>query len=152
MKKVTKNAINDFLNQKSYAFVGVSRREKHFPNILYRELKKKDFYLTPVNPNMENFQGEKCYPDLESLSEKIDAVIVTTPKAETLKIVKQAHNSGVKHVWIQQGAQTKEAIEFAEEKEMNIIANKCLFMFADPVHGFHKFHHSINKIFGVLPK
>ena len=129
MKKVTKQNIDDFFNQKSYAFVGVSRKEKHFPNELYNELKKKDFNLLPVNPKMEEFQGEKCYPEIGLLPDKVDAAILTTPKAETLKVVQQVHDAGIKHVWIQQGAHTNEAIEFAEEKEMNVIANKCLFMF-----------------------
>lgn len=151
MKKVTKNSINDFLNQKSYAFVGVSRKKNHFPNMLYSGLKKRNFNLIPVNPNIEDYHGEKCYPDLESLPEKVDAAILTTPKAETLRVVKQAYNSGIKHIWIQMGAHTKEAIEFAEEKEINIIANKCLFMFADP-QGLHKFHRFVNETFGALPK
>ncbi len=152
MKKVTKKAVDDFLNQKTYAFVGVSRREKHFPNVLYKELKKKDFNLMPVNPKIEDYNGEKCYPDLVSLPEKVDAAILTTPKSETLKVVQQAHENGIKHIWIQQGAHTKEAIEYAEDNEMNVIANKCLFMFAQPVEGPHKFHRFINKIFGALPK
>ena len=152
MKKVTKKSVDEFLNQKSYAFIGVSRKEKHFPNYLYAELKKKNFHLTPINPNMEEFDGQKCYPDISALPEKVDAAILTTPKAETLKILQQVQENGIKHVWIQQGAHTKEAIEYAKEQDMNVIANKCLFMFATPVEGPHKFHRFINKIFGALPK
>ncbi|NOZ48375.1 MAG: CoA-binding protein [Chlorobi bacterium] len=152
MKKVTKKAVDDFLNQLNYAFVGVSRKEKHFANTLYSELKKRKFNLTPINPNIEDFKGEKCYPDLKSVPKKIDAVILTTPKAKTLKVIQQVYDIGIKHVWIQQGAQTKEAIQFAEEKKLNIIANKCLYMFANPLEGGHKFHRNFNNFFGILPK
>jgi len=151
MKKVTKQAVEEFLNQNSYAFIGVSRREKHFPNELYSELKKKKFKLTPINPNMEEFQGEKCYPDINSIPEKVDAAILTTPKAETLKVLQQVQESGIKHVWVQQGAHTQEVLEYADNQDINIIAKKCLFMFTEP-ESIHKFHHNFNKFFGLLPK
>ena len=151
MKRVTKQNIDDFLNQKSFAFIGVSRKEKHFPNVLYKELKKKEFDLFPINPNMEEFNGEKCYPDINSLSKPVDAAILTTPKSETNKVLQEVYEKGIKHIWIQQGAHTKETAEFANDKDINLIANKCLFMFANPT-GIHKFHRTINSLLGILLK
>ena len=65
----SKVTVDDFLAQPTLAVVGVSRDPKAFANGAYKELKEKGYRLLPVNPHMETFDGETCYPSLKALPE-----------------------------------------------------------------------------------
>ena len=143
--------IYKFLNCKKFAVVGVSRNDKKFGNIVYNELKRKEYNVVPVNPYMETYKGEKCYRSVKELPEDVEALIVVTKPEITLYIVIAAIEKGIKHIFLQRGAQNSEAIEYAEENNVNIIQKQCIMMFANPT-GFHKFHRTIVKFFGLYPK
>jgi uncharacterized protein len=57
--------VDDFLSQHRIALVGVSRDAAAFSNQVYTDLKAKGYHLIPVNPIMQEFQGERCYPNRE---------------------------------------------------------------------------------------
>ncbi len=77
--------------------------------------------------------------------------LLVVPGEQTEKIVEEAKSLGINHIWMQTGAETKKAIEFCEENNINVVHNECIFMFAEPVKGGHKFHRTIRKIFRKLP-
>jgi uncharacterized protein len=146
------SAVNGFLSQKTLAIVGVSSLGKKFSNYVYNELKSKSYRVFPVNPKTESISGEKCFPNLKSLPEKIGGVLVITKPTETEKIVREAHSLGIKHIWIQQGAQSDEAIRFCNENGMDVVHGECILMFAEPTAFFHRAHHWVWRVFGKLPK
>ena len=86
---------------------GVAHTGTKFSNTVYNELKSKGFQVVPVNPNAENISGERCYPDIKSLPEKASAVLVITKPAQTEKIGRDAFELGIKHLWLQQGAESR---------------------------------------------
>ena len=57
--------VHDFLAQKRIAVAGVSRNNSHHPtgNLIYRRLKKTGHEVFPVNPHMQTFEGDRCYPE-----------------------------------------------------------------------------------------
>ena len=73
---ISKKLVEDFIAQKNIAVVGVSRKKSKFGNYIYRELKKKDYRVFAVNPKLEFTEGDKCYPDLSSIPEKLDGVVI----------------------------------------------------------------------------
>ena len=148
----TKATITEFLSQKKLAIVGISRTGKKFSNAVYKELKLKGYRLFPVNPQAENILGESCYPNLRSLPEKVEGVVIITKPAISAGIIREVHEAGIKHVWLQQGTESKEAIDFCNSKQMNVIHGECILMFAEPIGSFHKFHRWIWKLIGKLPK
>lgn len=150
--KVTKKQIDEFLEPKRLAIAGVSRNEKKFGNVVFKELSKNGFEVLPINPNTEKIDETVCYPDVESLPKDIESILIVTPKFNTDEILKSAIERGIKNIWVQQSSNTNETIRIAEEYNREIIHNKCIFMFAEPVQNVHKFHRTINKIFGALPK
>jgi hypothetical protein len=148
----TQKSIQEFLSQKSVAIVGVSHTGKKFSNIVYKELKSKGYQLFPVNPKTDNLNSECCYPNLRSLPEKVGGVVVITKPTETEKIVREASALGIKHIWIQQGAESDEAIHFCNENDMNVIHGECILMFAEPAAFFHRVHRWVWGVLGKLPK
>lgn len=148
----TKTSIADFLSQKTIAIVGVSQTGKKFSNIVYNELKSKGFQVFPVNPKIDNLNGERCYPNLKSLPEKVGGVLVITKPVETEKVVREASSLGIKNIWLLQGAESKDAIDFCNSKQINVIHGECILMFAEPTAFFHRAHRWVWGVFGKLPK
>ncbi len=68
--------VHDFLAQKRIAVAGVSRTHSRHPvgNLIYQRLKKTGHDVFPVNPHMQTFEGERCYPDLKSNAGKFRTV------------------------------------------------------------------------------
>lgn len=147
----SKKSVEEFLSQKSFALIGVSRKKSKFGNIIYRELKQKGYKIYPVNRYIDVFDGDKCFPDLMSLPEKVNAVIINVPPAEALKVLSDAETAGIKNVWLQQGSESAEAVKFCEEKEINCISNECILMFAQPSAFIHRAHKWIWGVLGKLP-
>ena len=149
--KTSQSAIQEVLAQRTLALVGVSRGGKKIGNGIYRELKGKGYKIFPVHPQAEKIEGDPCYPSLKSLPEKVGAVVICVPPAQTEQVVKQAYEAGITKVWLQQGAESYAAIQFCESHEMTTVHGQCVLMFAEPVRTFHSFHRWIWKLIGKYP-
>ena len=66
---MSKTTVERLSGRRTLAVVDVSCDLKAFANSAHRELKAKGFRLLPVNPHMETFDGERCYPSLKALPE-----------------------------------------------------------------------------------
>ena len=149
---ITKKQITEFWQNGPFALAGVSRNRKKFGHQAWTELRKRGYALIPVNPNTEEIDGEKCYKNVSGLPDEIRSLIIMTKKDQSAALVKEAASKGIKHIWIQQMSDTPEAISAAEEAGINLIHGKCVLMFSEPVGGIHRFHRSIMKFFGRLPR
>ena len=148
----TKQSVSNFLNNKSIAVVGVSRDKKKFGYVAYKNLKDKGYKVFPVNPNVDAVDSDKCYPNLSSITENFEGVLLVIPPKQSERVVREAYNLGIKSIWFQQGSSSEEAIKFCEENKMSVVSGECIMMFTEPVESFHKFHRWIWKLFGKLPK
>jgi predicted CoA-binding protein len=149
---VTKKEIQIFFEPKRLAIVGVSRDTKKFGHIVFKDLKAKGYSVYPVNPNTDKIDGDRCYRSVKDLPDDIRSVLILTPKKETDSILREVINKGIINIWVQQMSETNQTIKIAEEYQKEIIHKKCIYMFAEPITGIHKFHRAILKLFGMLPK
>jgi predicted CoA-binding protein len=148
----SKKLIEEFLSQKKIAVVGVSRKKTKFGNAIFKELKQKGYKVYPINPYINIYDGEICYPDILSLPEKVDAVIFNVSPNQTEKALNEVKESGIKKVWFQQGSQSDQAIRFCEENEIDCVSNECILMFAQPLAFIHRAHKFVCGVFGKLPQ
>ena len=146
----TRSAIDDFLNHRTLAVVGVSRSGKKFGNGASRELRKKGYQVLPVHPEAESIDGEKCYRSLGELPGQVGGLLLVVPPAETEKVVQQASAAGIRRVWMQQGAESETAIRYCEGQGISVVSGECILMFAQPA-GVHKLHHWFWRVLGKLP-
>ena len=151
MAKTSLTEIQAFLEPGKFAFIGLSRDEKKFSRAAFKELKKKGYTMYPVNPNLESVDGIKCYRDISELPSDVKHGLFMTPKKNTAGAVENAIQHGFTHLWIQQGAETKEAIGIANEHGVKLVSRTCILMHAAPS-GVHKFHGAIMKLFGAFSK
>lgn len=143
--------IRDFLAQPKIAVVGVSRDDKKFGTRVYHELESKGYQLFPVNPAMDTFNGETCYPSLRALPEAIEAALVVVPPANCLQVVQDAHHAGIKRLWLQQGASSPEALAYCQENQLSAISEQCILMFAEPAGFAHRAHRWVQGLIKQLP-
>ncbi len=149
---ITQAQIQSFFNEKSIAISGVSRNPKKFGSMAFKTLAEQQKYtLLPINPNADQLFDTTCYKSISSLPSDVNAIVLLAPKSQTTAAVREAMAKGIKNIWIQQTTETPETIELSKTEGFNIIYGKCIMMFANPK-GFHKFHRSIMKLFGKLPK
>ncbi len=149
---VTKESIRNFMNCKSFAVVGVSQNKQKFGNALYKELKSKGLKVFPVNFKSGIIEGDKCFSDLKSLPEKVEAVIINVKPNSSLVAIMQAEELSIKNIWLQKGAESPEAIDYCKRKDINLIHGYCAIMFLEPLAFPHKIHRGLIKLFGKYPK
>lgn len=145
-------SIKEFLAQKNLAIAGISKTKNKFGNTIFKELKKKNYHLYPIHPEMKEYEGIDCFPEVNSLPEEVSGIIICTKPDKAEKLANEAIEKGIKHIWLQQGAQNKATLKMAEQNNINLITKECVLMFAEPSAFIHRFHRGINKFFGKLPK
>jgi len=148
----TLQQINEFLKaDETIAIAGVSRNKKKFSRMVYDEFNIKGYKVVPINPNADEIDGDFCFRTPTSLPPDVKRLLVITNKEATTEVVKQGLDKGLQHIWIQQMSETKEAVDLGGQSDINFISKHCIFMFADPVKGLHKFHRGIQRFFRKYP-
>jgi uncharacterized protein len=147
----TLKQINQFLDAQPIALVGVSRNPKKFGYAAFKELKEKGMKLIPVNPEADEIMGEKSYRNVSTLPADVKGIIVMTKKEKTASVVRDAVARGIKEIWIQQMADSKEALNELKGSDINYITGECILMHYKP-HSIHKFHGRLKKFFRMFPK
>jgi predicted CoA-binding protein len=140
--------IQDFVQSKRLAVVGVSRSEKKFGSAIYTELKDRGFEVFGVNPHMDTIAGDKCYASISELAGKVDGVVICLPPQKASGVIREAAAAGIKKIWLQQGSQSLETTKVAREVGVTPVEGKCILMYAGEVKSFHGFHKFIAKLFG----
>ncbi len=147
----TLKQINEFLESQPIAMIGVSRNPKKFGYAAFKELKDKGMNILPVNPEAEEILGQKTYHNISLLPPEVQGIIILTNKERTASLIREAKEKGIKKVWIQQHADSKEAIDELRDSGINYITGECILMHYKP-HSIHKFHKNIKKLFRMFPK
>jgi len=122
------NLVKEFLSRKIFAVVGASRDSGKFGNKIFRFLLEHGYEVYPVNPNADEIEGQKCYPDLKSLPKKPDVVDIVVPPKVTEKTVRECRDLGVRRVWMQPGSESEEAIRFCKENNIKVVHNLCVMI------------------------
>jgi acetate---CoA ligase (ADP-forming) len=97
MVSFTPKPAENLLRAKSVAIVGASQKGA-WPQGIYRNLKGAKFpggvYL--INPNYQELYGDKCYPNLASLPEVPEELLVLIPTRAVLGVLEEAAKLGTK--------------------------------------------------------
>ncbi|MFI4935529.1 MAG: CoA-binding protein [Caulobacterales bacterium] len=150
--------VRDFLAQKRIAVVGVSRdgARRSAASAIYRRLKGAGHEVFPVNPNLEAYEGDVCYPDLKAIPGGVDGVVVVTRPQVTDEIARQCGEAGVKRVWMHQSSASASsvspaAVEYCRQAGISVIPGACPMMYGENVDFGHKCMRWMLKLSGGLP-
>jgi uncharacterized protein len=122
--------IEDFLASGPWAVAGASSdRSKYGNKVLrcYLQHGKRPVY--PLNPRETEVEGETAYPDLAAVPKPVRALSVITPPPVTERLVQEAADHGVQHVWMQPGAESRKAVALSKELGLTLIyGGPCLLV------------------------
>lgn len=151
--------VNDFLAQKRIAIAGVSRNKSHHPagNLIYDRLKRTGHVVFAVNPNMQTFEGDRCYPDVQSIPGGVDGVVIITRPETTERIVHDCGSAGVRRVWMHESVAkgssvSQAAVDYCRQHDISVIPGACPMMFGPGVDFGHRCMRWIQRISGKLPQ
>ncbi len=93
-------SLRAFLNPKSVAVIGASRRPNTIGNFVFRNLIQQDFkgVVYPVNPNAEVVAAIKAYPSILDIPGDIDLAIIVVPADKVQQVVEESAHKGVRGV------------------------------------------------------
>lgn len=123
--------IDAFLKGAPHAVVGASTNREKYGNKVLRVYQQNKRPVYPINPFGGVIEGLESFKSLTELitarkaaepSFAIHGVSIITPPKITEQIVEECARLGIKHLWMQPGAESTAAIARAEELGLNVIA------------------------------
>ena len=111
---------------RSVAVVGLSPKPDRPSYVVARYLQAQGYRIIPVNPNTQEILGEKAYPTLLSIPEKVDIVDIFRRPEEVPPVVEEAISIGARVVWMQEGIVNEAAAQRAREVGLKVVMDRCM--------------------------
>jgi len=108
------------------AVVGLSSDEMRPSYGVAQYMQRAGYRIIPVNPNETEVLGEKAYPRLEDVPEKIDIVDVFRRSIFARGVVDAAIRVGAKAVWMQEGVVDEAAAAIARAAGLDVVMDRCI--------------------------
>ncbi|MCK4801520.1 MAG: CoA-binding protein [Anaerolineales bacterium] len=111
---------------KTIAVVGISNRESSPAHTVPKYLQEQGYTIFPINPKVDQVLGEAAHPNLGSLENPPDVVLIFHHSDFVQEIVDQAIETGAKVVWMQEGIINLEAAEIAKAAGLVVVKDVCM--------------------------
>jgi len=111
---------------KTIAVVGASSKPDRPSLGIMRRLMAAGYHVIPVNPNETEVLGEKAFPSLEDVPDKVDIVDVFRRAESTPPIADSAVRIGARALWLQQGISNEAAASHAEAGGLLVVMDRCI--------------------------
>jgi uncharacterized protein len=121
------DAIGDLLkNSRTIAVVGLSNSPIRPSHGVSAYMQTHGYRIIPVNPEIKGSLGEKAYPALPEVKEKIDIVNIFRRPEFVEEIVDQAIDLKVPAIWMQEGVINEKAAKKAREAGIFVVMDRCI--------------------------
>jgi uncharacterized protein len=119
--------IGDLLKEaKTIAVVGLSNKPLRPSHGVSMYMQQQGYRIIPVNPNIQTVLGEKAYPSLKDVPDKIDIVNVFRRSQFVPEIVEQAIALKVAAVWMQEEVIHEPAAKKARQAGILVVMDRCI--------------------------
>jgi hypothetical protein len=108
------------------AVVGHSDKPYRTSYEIAQYLRRAGYTVYPVNPILDEIDGQKCYASLSEVPESIDIVDVFRRSEYLPGVVEDAIAAGAKAVWAQLGVHDSQAAERAEQAGLKMVMDRCI--------------------------
>ena len=113
---------------RTIAVVGHSDKPQRDSYRIGRYLRQAGYRVFPVNPTLSAIDGERVYPALRNLPEKIGIVDVFRRPEFMPELVEAAIAIGARCVWGQLGVVHAQAEARARAAGLVVVSNRCLLV------------------------
>jgi predicted CoA-binding protein len=119
--------IGDLLKKaRAIAVVGLSNKPLRPSHGVALYMQQQGYRIIPVNPNIQSVLGERAYPSLEDVPEKIDVVNIFRRPEFVPEIVDQAIALKLPAVWMQEEVIHETATEKARQAGIFVVMDRCI--------------------------
>ena len=119
--------VRDLLsNVKTIAVVGLSDSPMRPSHGVSAYMQAQGYRIIPVNPHIAEALGEKSYPSLLEVPEKIDLVDVFRRPEFVEAIVDQAIKLKIPAIWLQEDVINERAAERARKAGIFVVMDRCI--------------------------
>jgi len=113
-------------SSKTIAVVGLSSRKFRASYGVSQYMQHAGYRIIPVNPHETEVLGEKSYPNLEAVPERVDIVNVFRRSEFVPEIVESAIKVGARTIWMQEGVVHEQAASRAREAGLEVVMDRCI--------------------------
>jgi predicted CoA-binding protein len=113
-------------NATTIAIVGASSNPDKAPYGIMQKLQKAGYKVIPINPRETEILGERSYPSLIDVPERIDIVDVFRRAEDTPAIADDAVKIGAKALWLQTGITSEDAAQRAKAGGLSVVMDLCI--------------------------
>ncbi len=123
------NAIVKILQEtKTIAVVGFSSKPHKAGYYVPAYLQEHGYKIIPVNPFLHEGLGKRAIPDLPSITEPVDLVLIFQRSENVPPFVDQAIEMGAKAVWLQLGIVNETAVSAARTAGLDAVQDACMLV------------------------
>jgi predicted CoA-binding protein len=108
------------------AVVGASSNPDKASHGIMQKLQHAGYRVIPVNPRETEILGERSYPSLVDVPERIDIVDVFRRAEDTPGIADEAVTVGAKALWLQTGIVSEDAAARATAGGLTVVMDACI--------------------------
>jgi len=113
-------------NANTIAIVGASSSPEKASHGIMKKLMRAGYRVIPVNPREKEVLGQKAYPSLTDIPDRVDIVDVFRRSEDTPPIADEAVKIGAKALWLQTGISSDEAASRAAAGGLTVVMDACI--------------------------
>jgi predicted CoA-binding protein len=111
---------------KTIAVVGLSDSPNRTSYGVSQYMQSQGYRVIPINPSISESLGEKAYPTLSEVPEKIDIVNIFRRSEFVPEVVEEAIRLKVTAIWMQEGVVHEEAAQKARAAGIFVVMDRCI--------------------------
>jgi len=125
--KSESDRITELLNTaKTIAVVGLADSPLRPSYGVSHYMRSQGYRIIPVNPKINDWEGEKAYASLLDVPDKIDIVNIFRRPEFVPEVVEQAIQIKAPVIWMQEGVVHEEAAEKARKAGIFVVMDLCI--------------------------
>lgn len=131
MKMTWQNPSNETMKEiletaQTIAVVGLSDNPERTSYQISKAMQDSGYKIIPVNPTIKVVLGEKSYPSLTDVKDKVDIINVFRRPGFLPDVAREAAQTDCKVFWAQQGIINEDAFNYLKERNFTVIMDMCI--------------------------
>ena len=114
------------IDASTIAMVGASSNPEKASHGIMQKLQKAGYRVIPVNPRETDVLGERSYPTLADIPDRIDIVDVFRRPEDTPAIADEAARIGAKALWLQTDIANDDSAARAKAGGLTVVMDACI--------------------------
>jgi predicted CoA-binding protein len=112
----------------TFAIVGATDSPGKYGGIIYRDLRGKGWQVYAVNPARTSVAGDPCWANVSDLPVIPTIAVLVVPADRGLEVLADCSRAGIRHIWVQPGASSRELRQALDAGGFDWLAGACVMV------------------------